>query len=247
VKVDVVEVDPEVVETAKKYFDVKEDPRLQIFVEDGRRYLSRTDKVYDLIVLDAYSKTYVPFHLMTLEFFELVDMHLNSEGVVVLNMISSLIGDTSNLLRAEYKTVRLVLPQVYLFTTRSSVMSQVQNIILLATKTSTYFTEEDLKEMARSAPKRGETLAKYVETIFKYKVAIEDIPVLTDDYAPAQSLLNPVTGTPYEGGDVLFSRSIVNPFIVAGIWVSTLLTLYLIWSRFRLKARSEEGLGQLPS
>jgi len=237
VKVDVVEVDPEVVETAKRYFNVKDDPRLRIFVEDGRAFLSRADGKYDLIVLDAYSKTYVPFHLMTIEFFRLVDSHLNPDGVVVMNLVSSLIGDTSDLLRAEYKTISQVLPQIYAFTTRSRLMYQIQNIILVATKNRERFTEADLKDMARYAPKRGDTLSRYVETLFQHDVATEDVPVLTDDYAPAQRLLNPVTGTPYVGGEGLFLRSAVSPFVVAGLWASILISLYFIFTRVRLKSK----------
>ncbi|MFQ6135282.1 MAG: spermidine synthase, partial [Nitrososphaerales archaeon] len=220
--VDVVEIDPEVVNVAENYFDVRDDPRLKVFTEDGRIFLSRTDKKYDLIVLDAYSKTYVPFHLMTVEFFEAIDRHLNPNGVVVSNMISSLIGDTSDLIRAEYKTGGRVLPQVYLFYTRSSSLSQVQNIILVATKNSTRYTRADLVDMAKNAPKRSETLAEYAETLFEPQVRTEDVPVLTDDYAPAQSLLNPVTGAPYEGGEAILPRSTLNPLLIAGMWIITL-------------------------
>ena len=41
-QVDVVELDPEVVDAAYKFFEVPRDPRLQVEVEDGRRFLART-------------------------------------------------------------------------------------------------------------------------------------------------------------------------------------------------------------
>ena len=196
VTVDVVEIDPEVVRVAKEYFFVRDDPRLSIHVADGRAFLGRAG-MYDLIVLDAYSKTYVPFHLMTLEFFEALAEHLNPGGIVVSNLISSIIGDTSDLLMAEVRTVEAVLPQVYLFATRSSSTSLVQNISLLATTGEWPYTSEELQAMALEAPYRGGTLSRYAGRLYEGKLFYEDSKVLTDDYAPTESLLNPVTLSPY--------------------------------------------------
>jgi len=197
ITVDVVEIDPEVVNTAKKYFEVPDDPRLGVYVGDGRAFLVRAGR-YDLIVLDAYSKSYVPFHLMTREFFEVLADHLNPNGVVISNLISSLIGDTSNLLMAEYKTIGEVFPQIYLFTTRDVSLSWVQNIILIATETETRFEKEDLQALAEEAPLRGETLAAYSRNLVDWEIDTADSPLLTDDYAPTVALLNPVTMSSYK-------------------------------------------------
>ena len=197
ITVDVVEIDPDVVQTARNYFEVPDDPRLLVHVADGRAFLAKAGK-YDLIVLDAYSKTYVPFHLMTFEFFQALSEHLNPDGVMVSNLISSLIGDTSNLLMAEYKTVNKVFPQIYLFPTRDVSLSRVQNIILVATETATRYEKGDLMTLAKKAPSMGETLAEYSEYLFDLELDVEDSPLLTDDYAPTESLLNPVTLSPYK-------------------------------------------------
>jgi spermidine synthase len=226
--VDVVEVDPEVVRVAEEYFNVVENPRLGVFVDDGRSFLADAG-VYDLIVLDAYSKTYVPFHLMTLEFFQALGEHLTPDGVIVSNLISSLVGDTSELLMAEYRTVGEVLPQAYLFRTRSSSLSTVQNIILIATKTATRLTGSDLVEKAEGLPK-GSTLVGYVETLFDSEGYAEDALVLTDDYAPATALLNPVTQAPYEGGEEAFLGSSLHPFMIAGVWIAVFVSVYWLYS-----------------
>jgi len=227
VNVDVVEIDPQVVKVARDYFNVSDDPRQRVFVDDGRAFLGGAGK-YDLVVLDAYSKTYVPFHLMTLEFFEALDEHLEPDGILVSNLISSLIGDTSDLLRAEYKTINLVFPQVYLFYTKTGLMSQVQNIILIATKTTNRHNIEDLTATAMEAPERSETLVKYSKTLFESEIRTEDLPILTDDYAPVVNLLNPVTQAPYEGGGALHISSSLNPLLIAGLWVVALVSLYIV-------------------
>lgn len=231
--VDVVEIDSQVVNIAKNYFNVNDDPRLRIYVEDGRKYLSQTDTKYDLIILDAYSKTYAPFHLLTLEFLESIEEHLNPNGILASNLISSLIGDTSDLIRAEYKTVNKVLPNVYLFYTRTSSLSQVQNIILIASMNSTNYNKMDLVEMSNNTPKWSKKLGEYALTYFDEEVRTEDVPVLSDDYAPAQSLLNPITGAPYEGGETIFPRSSTSPLLIAGIWILTLASLYFMSSKIR--------------
>jgi spermidine synthase len=226
--VDVVEVDPEVVRVAREYFNVVEDPRLGVFVDDGRIFLADAG-VYDLIVLDAYSRTYVPFHLMTLEFFQALGEHLTQDGVIVSNLISSLVGDTSELLMAEYRTVGEALPQVYLFRTRSSSLSIVQNLILIATKTATRLTGSDLVEKAEGLP-RGATLASYAQTLFESEGFAEDALVLTDDYAPAMALLNPVTQAPYEGGEEAILGSSLHPFIIAGVWIAVFVSVYWLYT-----------------
>ena len=59
-------------------------------------------------------------------------------------------------------------------------------------------------------------------------VSTGDVPLLTDDYAPAENLLNPVTLAPYEGGGELLTRSILNPFIIAGAYVVAFAVVYVI-------------------
>jgi len=230
--VDVVEIDPDVVAVAKDYFGVTDDPRMRVFMMDGRSFL-REAGTYDIVVLDAYSKTYVPFHLMTLEFFESLDEHLAPGGVVVSNLISSLIGDTSDLLKAEVNTIAGVLPQVYLFPTRSGQLSLLQNIILVATKSPTRLDEVDLMRAAEVYPVEGVPLERYADTLFDLELSSDIELVLTDDYAPAENLLNPITSAPYEGGSGLVPRSTLNPLWIAGAWLISLASLYFVSTRLR--------------
>ncbi len=242
--IDVVEIDPEVVDVAKRYFNLQDDPRLNVFVDDGRVFLSLSNEKYDLIILDAYSKTYVPFHLMTLEFFQTIDEHLTPNGMVISNIISSLIGDTSDLLRAVYKTNNKVFPHTYLFYTKSNLLSQIQNIIFVSTKNKTLYTRASLVERASNTPKRSDTLSEYANTYFESPIRTDDMPVLTDDFAPALDLLNPVTGSPYEGGETIIPISALNPLLIAGIWIISLMTLYFVFNKIRTVINSDkERLG----
>lgn len=63
ITVDVAEIDPVVIDVAQKYFNVTNSPRLNIYNHDARDFLTKTsnNQKYDIIILDAFSKNYVPF------------------------------------------------------------------------------------------------------------------------------------------------------------------------------------------
>ncbi|MFB6254890.1 MAG: spermidine synthase, partial [Halobacteriaceae archaeon] len=111
--IDVVEIDPAVIAAAKKYFNVTESPELQIYQMDGRQFLQQTNVTYDLIILDAYRKDRVPFHLTTQEFFQLAKSKLDGDGILLANIISAPHGGGSKFFRAEYKTLKTVFSTVY--------------------------------------------------------------------------------------------------------------------------------------
>lgn len=83
---EIAELDPEVIRLAKKYFGVKESDRLKISAQDGRIFLTRSKATYDAVFLDAYRGPFVPFHLLTKEYFEIIKKHLRPGGVVAQNV-----------------------------------------------------------------------------------------------------------------------------------------------------------------
>jgi len=83
-RVDGVEIDPELSEIGRRYFDMN-NPRLRLFHEDARPFLRRIDARYDVISVDAYRQPYIPFYLTTREFFELARDRLARDGVLVVN------------------------------------------------------------------------------------------------------------------------------------------------------------------
>lgn len=80
------ELDPAVVKLAAEYFGVHPENNFAIAVEDGRVWLSKTDKDFDVILIDAYRGPFVPFHLLTSQFYQLVADHLRPGGVAVQNV-----------------------------------------------------------------------------------------------------------------------------------------------------------------
>lgn len=83
--VDAVEIDPELTELGRRYFDLR-NPRMKVFAEDARPWLERSAGGYDAIMVDAYRQPYIPFYLATREFFELVRERLAPGGLVIVNV-----------------------------------------------------------------------------------------------------------------------------------------------------------------
>jgi len=173
--IDVVEIDPMVTELAKKYFNLKENSRLNIYHEDGRAYLNKTSKKYDVIFGDAFSSHYsLPYQLTTKEAIQRKYDILNDDGVVILNIISAIEGEKGEFLRAEYAAYKSIFPQVYLFPVREpSNGGEVQNIILVALKS------KDNQNFNDVDPKLNE----YLQHLWKQEID-DDVPILTDDFAP---------------------------------------------------------------
>lgn len=197
VTVDVVEIDPEVVGAAEKYFGVEESDRLRIHTTDGREFLQETNHTYDLIVLDAYRQDQVPFHMTTAEFFDLASRNLDEDGVFVANLVSAKSGSGSAFFRAEYKTLQQVFPQVYAFPTSDT--NFLQNIEVVATKDGEFVSKRELLERNRERRARvGLDLRPEIE---RYRSAenvnTRDVPVLRDDKAPVDRLLDPQLGRRY--------------------------------------------------
>ena len=84
--IDVVELDPAVVQVARSHFGFRDDQRLKVHVDDGRRWIEGVRGRYDLIVIDAYSAHDIPYALATREFLLAVRQALAADGVVVSNM-----------------------------------------------------------------------------------------------------------------------------------------------------------------
>jgi spermidine synthase len=87
-RIDVVELDPAVADVARRYFGYREDPRLRTHIGDGRVFVRRQLRAgvrYDIVVIDAFERVYVPEHFLTREFLSQVKAVLAPGGMVASN------------------------------------------------------------------------------------------------------------------------------------------------------------------
>lgn len=180
VNIDIAEVDPLVVEVARKYFAFSETDRMRVFVRDGRVFLSKTKKKYDLIFLDAYNARSIPFHLTTKEFLEIVRGRLKRNGAVVSNIWSP---QMNQYFEAEIKTFQATFPELYIFPALNS-----GNFIFIATNRSGRIERRVLVERARRITREKKfhfDLADLIKSTYQYATNRPcKARVLTDDLAP---------------------------------------------------------------
>ncbi|HEX5398217.1 MAG TPA: fused MFS/spermidine synthase [Verrucomicrobiae bacterium] len=193
VMVDTVEIDPVVVSVAKQYFHVVETPMLRIHTNDARVFLRRSTNTWDVILMDAYSTTRygssLPAHLTTKEFFTIANDHLTTNGVLAYNVIGQIKGYRASVIGAIYRTMKTVFPQVYMFPADES-----QNVVIIGTKSSEHF------DRARVQLDAARLLRSGIVTLPTFYIRTRNFddqpppneaqsPILTDDYAPIESLL----------------------------------------------------------
>lgn len=89
IEIDAVDIDPEVIRLARKYFDVPDSPRYRTHAADGRVFVEDSaDQRWDVILLDAFRGVFVPMHLKTVEYYQQLAQHLTPDGVVAANLHS---------------------------------------------------------------------------------------------------------------------------------------------------------------
>jgi spermidine synthase len=196
VEITTVELDPEVVETAYKWFALPRDPRIDIAVDDGRRFLQRKDEKYDVIMVDAFYSDGVPFHLTTLEFVELMRDRLTPGGVIATNVIGAITGGGSQITRALWRTYGSVFPTVELHPVFEGPGDRrpgdIRNIILVATERAAPSPQRlvEIWNGVRSArAPNAPDLTKALRDRWQRDIPTGDVPLLTDGYAPTDALL----------------------------------------------------------
>ena len=202
VVVDVVEIDPVVVDLGYRFFYLQNSERLRIHTEDGRRFVRRTTNRYDLVVLDAYTiGGQIPFHLTTQEFMSEIAAILKPGGVVLANINSALEGVRSRFLHAEYKTLSTVFPELHLFALGGEAQSEHddvylhsrRNLILVALTDPRSWTKEQIIEAADRLV--AEDIVKTprftsdARQLLNRPLNTDNVPLLTDDYAPVDTML----------------------------------------------------------
>lgn len=195
VTVAVAEIDPQVAAAAQQYFSVRLGDRLSIDTRDGRLHLRLTADPQDIIMTDAYLKDTIPFHLATREFFALAKSRLAPGGVVAANIIGALDGPDSRLFRAIYKTVREVFTTVYVFPVdfgQYGSPNALRNIIIVATDAPAISADEIVRRARALAAGRVVTVDRFVDaagTVYQSPIRTNDVPVLSDDFAPVDALI----------------------------------------------------------
>lgn len=210
--IDVVDINPEIFNLAQTFFSYpKTDRRILNHIQDGRSFLKKTSKQYDLIYWDTFGPgLIIPEHFMTSEFFNEVKSRLNKNGVFAVNIMSALANHSEDQPRANLyisliKTIQSVFRDMPVFTFQLSRMiandkSKISpykagNITILIVNSTD-------KNMFNFNLEWQNKLSRFSEVIYHFDIDdhlksqvipvvlnesfqdFENLPILTDDHNP---------------------------------------------------------------
>ncbi len=182
---DAVELDPEVVAIARRFFELPRDDRLRVHIGDGRRFLEKSHGPWDLVVVDAYDDYEIPRRLVTEEFMRAARERLAPDGVLTYNVIGRVRGDKSKYFRSLYRTATNVFSQVWAFvvpTRAEIVLTEDRNIVMLLTDAA--ISEEEF--LSRLADRVGGRVtvtgfAGFGRDLWGEPIRGGDVPFLLDE------------------------------------------------------------------
>ena len=185
ITIDVVEIDPGITQAARQYFDLKDYPGMKIYHEDARTFLNRALKdnigPYDAIFMDTFSSwTVIPFQMTTVETAAHLREILKPDGVLVVNIIASVMGRQSGVFHGIYKAFSTSFPTMMIFpvTAANKIYALArQNIILVA-------TGQDATTITASNDERFKNLLshQWLEPFTPDPA----VPAFTDSFAPVE-------------------------------------------------------------
>jgi len=177
--IDSVELDPGVIDVSKKYFGLRETKTFRLIESDARVFLNRHAEPYDIIFVDAFTGSYIPFHLMTKEFYQLVRSRLAPHGVAAFNFIPE-----EGLFDSNIRTAKLAFENLDFFTSDNR-----KNVIVLGRLES--LSEAEALQKAQAAQARYKFRFDVSQMVAEKRIPMPKAlggAVLTDDFSPADVL-----------------------------------------------------------
>jgi len=184
-RIEVAEIDPVVVETAHQLFDLPHDTPIHTHLADGRIALKAmpASAGFDLVFTDVFSDLVVPWHLTTLEFARLVASRLSPGGYYALNVIDD--PAHGRFLGSILVTLERVFSHVRVFSMGPARRGHGMTFMLIASKVALPLPAWRVGHSTRFD---GVSLADAELARLRQRGR-----VLTDDNAPVDLLLEPVT------------------------------------------------------
>jgi len=182
VRIDGVEIDPQIIEVGREYFAMT-GPNLNAIAQDARYFINTTNQKYDIVGIDVYRQPYIPFQLTTVEFFAEVNRRLTDRGSVVIN-VGRTPGD-DRLVQVLASTMRAVFPSVYIID-----VADKWNSVIFATKQPT----EAGNLMANM--RAGHMRERHLQAVFASALpTLREVPAVTqrpftDDWAPVEQVID---------------------------------------------------------
>lgn len=182
----VLELDPAMVELAERELGLEVTDELQVRTGDARINLQDEEEgSYDLVIGDAFGGQAVPWHLTTVELLEEVDRVMTPDGVYAINLIDY---PRLGFARSEAATLMEVFEHVVVIAPGARLeRREGGNFVMVASHVP---IDAEAIQARNDARGDDDTVLADPEGLAEF---IGDGIVLTDDYAPVDQLLTPLT------------------------------------------------------
>lgn len=128
-----VEIDPEIIEIATRYFALpSDDEQFTLYIADANDFLHHPPHLADIIISDIYSNELLPAALHQIEYYEMAYAHLAENGLLCVNIVYA---DETELLG-----VTTALRTVFGINTMCVPLKGYRNVIAFASKNPDFFT-----------------------------------------------------------------------------------------------------------
>jgi len=181
--IDSVELDPGVIDISRKYFGLRATKTFRLIENDARVFLNKHTEPYDIIFVDAFTGSYIPFHLTTKEFYELVRSRLAPHGVAAFNFIPA-----EGLFDSNIRTVKLAFDNVHFFNSDDRADS-MSNVIVIGRLDA--LSDAEILQKGEAAQVRYKFRFDVSKIAAETRMPAPDAlkgKVLTDDFSPADVL-----------------------------------------------------------
>jgi len=169
--VKIYEINPDVVEIAKRHFTYLSDSTAEVDIVLGDARLSlekESPQAFDIFVVDAFSSDAIPVHLLTREAFELYLKHLKPDGIIAV-LISSWYFDFHPLLSGMADALGL---ESVLVTNTSKNSQQWGSRWMILTNNHNFLSQEAVQIRKQNGPREN-----------------SDVRLWTDDFSSPFQLL----------------------------------------------------------
>ena len=180
-RVTVAEVDPTVTELARQRMFLSLE-NIEVIHGDARTTLFRQkNRLYDVIVTDAFHDIAIPYHLVTHEYIELARSRLQPDGLFTTNVVDAF--PNPRMVKSLLKTLRQSFAHVDVWL--DEIPAQPQRMTFVIAASDKAFSG-DFLDSRRGFERRW---FRINEPLLQSGDALSDLPVFSDDFVPVERMI----------------------------------------------------------
>lgn len=155
ITLDAVDIDPEILSVAERYFALEPSPTLRLHAADGLDFVERSRESYQIIIMDSFLKPSATtdasgthLRLRTVEFYRSLAERLTSGGVAVFNIANL------SYVQQDVTALRQVFPHTWVLP-----VPRRANSTVLASLDENRVTAEELRQRAKALDRQVSSLS----------------------------------------------------------------------------------------